>query len=172
MVENPFGERVTLAEYSDKYLKELDRFLQEVKDNGVWVFSVEPITAENPNWTILTFGYEDANEVKVYMPMWSSPADGMSLALHINGPELQSVPFELFANVIMENPRPGLVAAINPVVRNGKKKPNGESSVGLIPPLLIPFEILLAVYRGNTATSFSAELAGWIMRSKNAIYDF
>lgn len=172
MAENPFGNTASLSEYSDRYLKELDKFLEEARRNGVWFFSGVPINADTPDWTIMTFGYTKDNEIQTYMPLWSNPADGLSLAMHIEGPELQSVPFDLFANSIMENPRPGVVAAINPVVRNGKPKPNGETPIGIIPPVLIPFNILLAIYRGDNATTFSTELTGWIVRSKTAVYDF
>lgn len=171
-MENPFGNNVTISEYSDRYLKELDRFITEAKENGVWVFPIRPITEDTSDWTILMFGLESSEGIKGYMPMWSNPAEGLAMSLHIDGPSLQSVPLEMFASVIMENPKPGIVAALNPVVRNGKPDAEGRPSIGVIPPLLIPFDILLAVYNGIDTKNFSAELATWILASKSVTYDF
>ena len=171
-MENPFGNNVTISEYSEKYLKELDRFISEAEENGVWIFPIRPITEDTDDWTILMFGLDDTEEVRGYMPMWSNPAEGLAMSMHIDGPALQSIPLEMFAQVIMTSPKPGIVAALNPVIRNGKPDAQGNQPIGVIPPLLIPFDILLAVYRGIDVRSFSAELAAWILASKSVKYDF
>lgn len=170
-MENPFGNNVTISEYSDKYLKELDRFLAEAQENGVWVFPIRPINEDTTDWTILMFGMESNEDIRGYMPMWSNPAEGLAMSLHIDGPSLQSIPLSVFANVIMSNPKPGIVAALNPVVRNGKPDESGSPSIGVVPPLLIPFDLLLAIYQGKDVHTFSTELAAWILASKSVTYD-
>lgn len=171
-MENPFGNNITIIEYSEKYMKELDRFIQEAKENGVWVFPISPISEDTTSWSIMMFGIENNAGIRGYMPMWSNPADGLAMSLHIDGPALQSVPLDFFEQVIMGNPKPGIVAALNPVVRNGKPDKEGQAAIGVIPPVLIPFEILFAVYRGVDHRAFSAELAAWISVSKSVTYDF
>jgi hypothetical protein len=170
-MENPFGNNVTISEYSDKYLQELDRFIGEARETGVWVFPSNQITAESTDWTILMVALDNNVGVKGYMPMWSSPAEGLAMSLHIDGPALQSVPLDFFIQVILDNPKPGIVAAINPVIRNGKLDEAGNQPIIVIPPVLIPFDILLAIYKGLDIREFSAELASWILASKSLTYD-
>lgn len=171
-MENPFGSNLTITEYSEKYMKELDRFIQEAKENGVWVFPIHPIDAETKSWPIMMFGLDNNAGLRGYMPIWSSPAEGLSLSMHIDGPSLQSIPLDAFIDVMMEDRKPGIVAALNPVIRNGKPDANGKPSIGVVPPILLPFEILFAVYKGIDHKEFASDLAFWISASHSITYDF
>lgn len=171
-MEHPSGIRkADIIEYSTKYLKELDRFFSEVKENGLWILPLSPITEAENGWSIMMIGQESSQGVQGYMPMWSNPADALSLSMHIEGPQIQSIPFDMFVQVIKDNPKPGIVAGLNPIMVNSKKE-NGEVTVGTLPLILIPFPLLFEAYKGEQSSNFSTELAPWILASKSAFDNF
>lgn len=169
-MENPFGERISLEEYTQKYLEAIDVFLKEAHNNGVWLYTEQPLSLEAPvdNLGLLAVNIPDI--MKSYIPIWSNPADALGLGIYAVETSPQSIPLDIFSRGVLQSSNPDVVAGINPMMRNGKKQEDGAVNIGLIPPVLIPFSILEQIYRGEKSITFYQELAPWIEISKGIKY--
>lgn len=166
-MENPFGERNTLEEYTKKYLHALDSFFHEAQSFGVWVSTEEPLTAQTTYHTVNTLSMLSGTEKKNYSPFWSSPADALAFGLYANIDSPQSISLEKFSRLILQTASHSSVAGLNPAIRNSKKHDDGSVTIALFPPVLIPLYILEAIYRGEKTATFNEELAQWIAISRN-----
>lgn len=170
MMENPFGHNITELEYTNKYMNALDQFFEEAKSNGVWFYATESLDEATGTFSVISFRTPGLSG---YMPVWSSPADALSIGLHIQGPVLQSVPLDFFDENIMSKAAGDMIAAPNPAVRNSKRTTsNGDPAVGLLPPVMIPIPMMHQIYTGKREDNFTRNMAVWVTLSQNTVHEF
>lgn len=170
MMENPFGYNLTELEYTNKYMAALDKFFEEAKSNGVWFYAPQSLDPATGTFSVISFRTPGLSG---YMPIWSSPADALSLGLHIQGPVLQSVPLSYFDDNIMSAATADMIAAPNPAVRNSRHtNDNGDPAVGLLPPVMIPLTMMHQIHSGARDSNFARNMAVWVTLSQNTVHEF
>lgn len=170
MIEHPFGHNISEMEYTNKYMNALDRFFEEAKSNGVWFYATESMDNQTGRFSIISFSTPGLSG---YLPFWSSPADALSLGIHIGDPILQSVPLNFFDENIMSKAANDIIGAPNPVIRNSKRaNKNGNPAVGLVPPVMIPLNMMHQIHASERDENFARNMAVWVTLSHNAVHEF
>lgn len=170
MIEHPFGHNISEMEYTNKYMESLDKFFEEAKSNGVWFYATESMDNQTGRFSIISFSTPGLSG---YLPFWSSPADALSLGLHIGSPVLQSVPLSFFDDNIMSKASSEIIGAPNPVIRDSKRlNSDGNPTVGLVPPVMLPLNMMHQIYTGKREENFARNMAVWVTLSHNAVHEF